>query len=72
MLGYNDRPDRAPFSVLPVVHEFFESFAPPIAGVDGHVHRIDDGFQHVFVFLRKAKALDQTFRAELESVASAQ
>ena len=72
VLGYNDRPDRAPFSVLPVVHEFFESFAPPIPGVDGHVHRIDDGFQHVFVFLRKAKAPDQTFRAELESVASAQ
>lgn len=57
VLGYNDRPDRAPFPVLPVVSEFFELFVPPIAGVDHHVHRVDDAFQHVFVFLRKPRAL---------------
>ncbi|MCD0499398.1 MULTISPECIES: methyltransferase domain-containing protein [Achromobacter] len=71
VIGYNDRPDRAPFPVLPVLREFFELFEPPIAGVDGHVHRVDDGFQHVFVFLRKAKASDRpAFRTELADAAS--
>ena len=71
VLGYNDRPDRAPFLVLPVAREFFESFVPPIAGVEHHVHPVDDAFRHVYVFLRKAKAsAGKTFHAELRSAAS--
>nr|WP_314358785.1 hypothetical protein [uncultured Achromobacter sp.] len=55
VLGYNDRPDRAPFPVMPVVREYFESFVPPIVGVQADIHRVDDDFQHVFVFAKKRK-----------------
>jgi len=56
VLGYNDRPDRAPFPVLPVAREFFEPFVPPITGVEHYVHPVDDAFRHVYVFLRKPGA----------------
>lgn len=61
VLGYNDRPDRAPFPVVPVVREFFDEFVPSIAGVQGALHRVDDPRQHVFVFLRKREASPRHF-----------
>ena len=57
ILGYNDRPDRAPFPILSAVREYFQPFVPPIRGVSSIVHRVDDPFDHVFVFLRKAGAV---------------
>ncbi|MGE8687977.1 MAG: hypothetical protein ACN6PJ_12635 [Achromobacter sp.] len=55
VLGYNDRPDRVPYPVLPMAVGLFDAFTPPIAGVAGPLHRADDAFQHVFLFLKKRR-----------------
>lgn len=55
VLGYNDRPDRVPYPVLPMALGLFDEFTPPIAGVAGALHRVDDTFQHVFLFLKKRR-----------------
>lgn len=54
VLGYNDKPERVSFPVLPTVREFFDPFVPPISGVNDIEHRIHDPFQHVFIFLKKS------------------
>lgn len=53
VLGYNDRKDRVSYPVLPVAFRLFDAFTPPIEGVTCPLHRVEDAFQHVFVFLRK-------------------
>ncbi|WP_144635995.1 class I SAM-dependent methyltransferase [Bordetella genomosp. 13] len=54
VLGYNDRPDRLPFRAERVAgYRLLEEFTPPIEGVHGAHHRIEDGSRHKFVFLRK-------------------
>jgi len=56
VLGYNDLPERAPYPVLPLAQAWFDEFTPPIAGVAGALHRVDDPFRHVFLFLKKRPA----------------
>ncbi|SSW62958.1 hypothetical protein [Achromobacter agilis] len=55
VLGYNDRADRAPYPVLPMALGLFDAFTPPIPSVAGPLHRIDDPFQHAFLFLLKRR-----------------
>ena len=54
VLGYNDRPERTPFRIQRTRgYALFEEFVPPIEGVQGAHHRVDDHFAHRYAFLRK-------------------
>ncbi|MBO9329061.1 hypothetical protein A6B37_01670 [Achromobacter sp. HZ01] len=53
VLGYNDLTERVPYLVLPTALRLFDAFRPPIAEVSGALHRVDDPFRHVFLFLTK-------------------
>lgn len=60
VLGYNDRSDRVPYAVLPMALGLFDEFTPPIAEVAGALHRVDDSFQHVYLFLTKRRPAVQS------------
>ncbi len=55
VLGYNNRPDRLSFAIEHAAGlALFEPVLPPIAGLAGPAHEIDDGHRHRYLFLRKA------------------
>ncbi|MGB3432434.1 class I SAM-dependent methyltransferase [Achromobacter sp.] len=50
ILGYNDTPERAPFSVDIGWQDLFAPTTPPIPGVTQPRHAMNDSYAHVFLF----------------------
>ena len=54
ILGYNDLPERLGFDIRSADHyDLFEEFVPDIDGLEHSFFRVDDEYDHTYVFMRK-------------------
>lgn len=54
ILGYNDKPERLGYNIRDTANfSLFEEFVPDIPGMDTSSRRIDDGYDHTYVFMRR-------------------
>lgn len=54
ILGYNDLPERLDFDIRSADHyTLFEEFVPDIDGLERSFFRVNDEYDHTYVFMRK-------------------